>query len=79
MRAPVRRWGNSLAIRIPKALAERSRLAEGTEVELAVDGGRLVVTPVSPVPSLDDLLARVTDENRHGEVGTGSAVGREAW
>ena len=79
MRAPVRRWGNSLALRIPKVLAERSRLAEGTEVEIAVEDGRLVVTPISPTPSLDDLLARVTDENRHGEVGTGPAVGREAW
>ena len=78
MRAPVRRWGNSLALRIPKALAERSHLAEGTEVELADEGGRLVVTPVSPSPSLADLLARVTDDNQHGEVGTGPPVRREA-
>lgn len=79
MRAPVRRWGNSLALRIPKALAERSRLSEGTEVDLAVEGGRLVVTPVAPAPSLAELLARVTDENRHAEVATGRPVGREAW
>ena len=79
MRAAVRQWGNSLALRIPKALAERSRLADGTEVELAFEGGRLVVTPVAPAPSLAELLARVTDENRHDEVGTGRAVGRETW
>lgn len=79
MRAAVRQWGNSLALRIPKALAERSCLAEGTEVELALEGGRLVVTPVAPTPSLAELLARVSDENRHGEVGTGPPWGREAW
>lgn len=79
MRVPVRKWGNSLAVRIPKALAADTRLGPGTEVDVAVEGGRLVLTPVAPAPSLDDLLARVTEENAHGEVGTGRRVGREAW
>lgn len=79
MRAAVRQWGNSLALRIPKALAERSRLADGSEVEIAVEDGRLVITPVTPGPSLADLLAQVTDENRHDEVGTGRTIGREVW
>lgn len=79
MRAAVRKWGNSLALRIPKALAADARLESGTEVEVAVEDGRLVVTPIAPGPSLDDLLAAVTEENTHGEVDTGVPIGREVW
>ncbi|MFN2399008.1 MAG: AbrB/MazE/SpoVT family DNA-binding domain-containing protein [Gemmatimonadaceae bacterium] len=79
MRVAVRKWGNSLALRIPKSLAEDSRLGSGSEVELTVEDGRLVVTTVPPAVRLDELLAAVTDENRHSEVPTGQPVGREAW
>jgi antitoxin MazE len=80
MRARVQRWGNSLALRIPKAFATETELESGSEVELTLDEGRLVVTPVSTSAyRLEDLLARVTPENLHGEVDTGPGVGREAW
>lgn len=79
MRVAVRKWGNSLALRIPKALAEDSRIGSGSEVELTLERGRLVVTTVPPTVTLDTLLAAVTDENRHGVVPTGLPVGREAW
>lgn len=79
MRVAVRKWGNSLALRIPKSLAEDSRIASGSEVELTLEDGRLVVTTVLPTVTLDALLAAVTDENRHGEVPTGQPLGHEAW
>jgi antitoxin MazE len=80
MRARVQRWGNSLALRIPKAFATETALESGSEVELTLDEGRLVVTPlVTPSYELEDLLAQVTPENLHGEVDTGSSVGNEAW
>jgi antitoxin MazE len=80
MRARVQRWGNSLALRIPKAFATETALESGSEVELTLDEGRLVVTPlVAPSYELEDLLAQVTPENLHGEVDTGSSVGDEAW
>lgn len=80
MRARVQRWGNSLALRIPKAFATETALESGSEVELTLDEGRLVVTPLAaPSYELEDLLAQVTPENLHSEVDTGLSVGDEAW
>jgi antitoxin MazE len=78
MRTRIQRWGNSLAIRIPKPFAEEAGLEQQSEVDVAVVDGTLVITP-SPVPALSDLLAQVTDENLHGEIDSGSPVGREVW
>ena len=79
MKAKVQRWGNSLAIRIPKAYAADLRVDAGSVVDLDVVEARLVVTPEAEGPSLDALLARVTPENVHVETDVGPAVGREAW
>ena len=80
MRTKIGRWGNSLAVRIPKDLAEEARLEVETEVELSVEGYRLLVEPTTPGRwTLRDLLARVTKENRHAEVNLGPPVGHEVW
>ena len=80
MRARVQRWGNSLALRIPSAFAVETTIEQGSEVELTLEDGRLVVTPVAePGFSLDSLLADVTPENLHAEVDSGAAEGVEAW
>lgn len=80
MRARIQKWGNSLAVRIPRAFAAEAGLAEHTPVEVTLDEGRLVITPVAaPGPTLEGLLAGVTRANLHGEVDLGSAAGREAW
>jgi len=73
------RWGNSLALRIPAAYAKDLNVAEGTAADLVIEEGRLVATPLpkSPVYRLEDLLAGITEQNIHGEVQTGSAVGEE--
>ena len=80
MRVPVRKWGNSLALRIPKSVAEDSRIKQGSVVELSVVRGKLVVSPVStPRYALRQLLAALTKANRHPETDTGRPVGRESW
>ena len=80
MRVAVQKWGNSLALRIPKAVAEESRIRQGSVVDLRLRKGELVVKPlVKPEYTLDELLAAVTDENLHGEVDTGVPKGRETW
>jgi len=78
MNAKVQKWGNSLALRIPKALAEETRLSQGATVSIEVNKGRLVIEP-EPVPrySLSDLLKGVTSANRHEEISTGGPVGKE--
>ena len=78
METRVQKWGNSLALRIPKPLATQVGLEANTPVRLLLRGEELVIVPVTP-PSLklDDLLAQVTEHNLHGEVDSGPAVGRE--
>jgi antitoxin MazE len=77
MRTRIQKWGNSLALRIPKAFAAEAHLQVDTLVEISVEDGKLVMTPVGPV--LADLLAGVTEDNIHREVDTGPAMGNEAW
>jgi antitoxin MazE len=80
MHARVQRWGNSLALRIPKPIAEMTELAEGADVDLSLEDGRLVVTPLKqPRYTLEELLADVTEENLHGEIDFGPGVGKEGW
>jgi antitoxin MazE len=80
MRVNIQKWGNSLAVRIPKAIAVESNIQRGSEVELTLEEGRVVLTPIEPPEyRLEDLLAAVTDDNLHEEAGTGDAVGGEVW
>lgn len=80
MKTRVQKWGNSLALRIPKSFAAEARLREDTPVELSLVEGKLVVQALTPEPlTLDELLRGVTDQNLHGEWDTGPAVGREIW
>ncbi len=79
MRVAVQKWGNSLALRIPKALADAAGVAQGTEVEVSVQDGRLVATPVVRVPTLDELLAGYDEIDAESYEVVPGAVGREAW
>lgn len=80
MRAKVQKWGNSLALRIPRSLALEVGLSTESPVELILVEGRLVVEPVAEeVPSLEELIAQITPENRHGETDWGPPVGKEVW
>ncbi len=80
MKTRIQKWGNSLALRIPKSFASEVGLECNAPVEISLVDGNLVVKPdVQPVPSLDELLAQVTEDNMHREIDTGSAVGKEAW
>lgn len=80
MQTRVQRWGNSLALRIPKALADEVGLKENSPVQLSLHERQLVIVPLlQPTLSLEALLAQVTDNNRHAEMPTSPAVGGEAW
>ena len=80
MRTRVQKWGNSLALRIPKSFANEVGFQKETPVEVSLADGKLVITPVAkPKLTLKQLLAKVTKENLHHEVDTGSTVGNETW
>jgi antitoxin MazE len=76
MEARIQKWGNSLALRIPKAFAEETGLREDVAVELTIRDGVLCVAPRL---TLESLMRDVTDQNIHREVGTGDPVGNEVW
>lgn len=71
------KWGNSLAVRIPKAVAERARMNEGDAVELKAAKGRIEVRNREKTPTLKELVAQMTPESSHLEAIWGPDVGRE--
>ena len=76
----VQKWGESLALRIPESLADQLGLKPDSPVTVSRRGTELIVTPLNEERlTLEDLLAEVTEDNLHGEVDTGPAVGREVW
>ncbi len=77
MKTVIRTWGNSLAVRIPKAFALQIGIDVGKEVELSLARNGLHISALGQ--ELNALLAQVTPENVHGEVQTGSAIGKEIW
>lgn len=80
MQTRIQKWGNSLAVRIPKAFVKEAHVAYGTAVDLTVDEGKIVIVPhPEPEYRLEDLLKGVTQRNLHAEAKTGSPVGREVW
>jgi len=80
MKTRVQKWGNSLALRIPKSFALEAQLGEDSPVELSLVDGKLIIQLLVEEPiNLDQLLRGVTDQNLHGEWDTGPAVGREVW
>ncbi len=80
MDTSVSKWGNSLAVRIPRTVAIDAGLHLGSALKMEVDGDRLILTPVRvPRTTLDALLERVTDDNTHSAIETGAPIGNEAW
>lgn len=80
MKTRIQKWGNSLALRIPKPFAEETHLAEDSAVDVSVRNGKLVVVPIiEPAISLEALVKQITPQNRHAETRTDGAVGNENW
>ena len=71
------KWGNSLAVRIPKPVAEEAGVQEGDEIVIKAAKGRISLRPKLRVPTLQELVAQITPENRYGETPTGPSRARE--
>ena len=80
MKTRIQKWGNSLAVRIPKAFAAEMGVEENSSIEMMLKEGALVIEPGREGTwTLEGLLAEVTDENTHPEWETGDAAGDELW
>jgi len=78
MQTKVQKWGNSLALRIPKSFALNMDIKQNEFVDLSIGDGKLIITPITAKEySLKELLAGVSEDNLHGEFDTGIPVGKE--
>ena len=78
MKAVIQKWGNSLGLRLPKNLTGELHLVDGSSVELLVEDGKIILLPKKK-SSLRDKLKLISENNIHGEISSGNAVGNEQW
>ncbi len=80
MRTRIAKWGNSLAVRIPKEVAQEARLREDDALDVSVaEDGAVLLKPLNRPVTLAELVARITPANRHGEDVWGKRKGNETW
>lgn len=78
MSVKIKKWGNSLGVRIPKTVIEKVNLSENSEVEIESKNGTIVIFPAKKEYSLDSLLEQITKNNLHSEEDF-QAEGNEVW
>jgi len=76
-KAQIVKWGNSLAVRIPKPVAEMAGVEAGDPVILEAARGQIRVVRTDQIPTLKELVAQITPENRYQEISTGPERGKE--
>ena len=79
MKTRVQKWGNSLALRIPKSFAAETHMEQDSIVDISLVDGKLLISPERPRIELNTLLEGITPENMHQEIDFGPAVGGEIW
>lgn len=79
MKAQLMRWGNSLAVRIPKVIVEQAGIDEGEELDVSAKAGRIAIEKTRPKLTLKKLLAGIRPDNLHEEQDWGQPVGKEIW
>jgi antitoxin MazE len=79
MLTKIQRWGNSLALRIPKEFALDAQLESNSFVEISLVDGQIIMPIVAQSWTLEELLTGINKSNIHYKVDSGSAIGNEAW
>ena len=77
MKTQMVKWGNSLAVRIPKPVVEEAMLKEGDSLEIEAAEGRVELRRTTKIPTLAQLVSQITPENRYAEISVGAEVGKE--
>ena len=78
METVVKKWGNSLGIRIPNIIARELSLKDGSFVEINDKGNEIIIKPVKK-PKLSEMMSRINEQNLHEEIKTEGPVGKEIW
>jgi antitoxin MazE len=77
MKAQMVKWGNSLAVRIPKPILEEARLKEGDFLEIEAGEGQIELRRATKIPTLAQLVSQISPENGYPEISTGPELGKE--
>ncbi len=77
MNTQIKKWGNSLAVRLPKNILDKTNLKEGEFIFLDFKHGFITLKPAVKKETLEDFVNKITPQNRHGEVDWGEDVGNE--
>jgi antitoxin MazE len=78
MQTTIQQWGNSLALRIPKAFAQQTKVKKGSRVNLTLENGRVIMKPIRRRSyTLEELVSKITPQNRHPETDWGPPQGKE--
>ena len=76
----IKKWGNSLAIRLPKTSVDLLNLKEDSLVSFDYDKNKIIIKPEKEKEcTLNELVSKITPENRYEEVDFGKPVGKEIW
>ena len=78
MEAVIKKWGNSLGVRIPKHIAMGLSLRDGSSVDINNKGEEIIIKPIKKT-KLSEMLSLIDEQNLHDEVDTGEPVGNEIW
>jgi antitoxin MazE len=79
MQTSVRKWGNSLGLRIPSVYAKELHLLDGSIVDIQRKENEIIISPAKKKKSLNNLIQLITNENKHDEIDFGSPHGKEEW
>ena len=79
MRTKVAKWGNSLALRLPKQVTQSQNLTEGVDLEITEESNGFFIRPITKDYKLEDLLGQITKENIHAESLITDPIGKEIW
>ena len=80
MQTKIQKWGNSLALRIPKTFANDAKLENNSLVNISLTDGQIVIKPLEKSEwTLEELLSGINENNMHSEVDTGKVTGNEIW
>jgi len=78
MEAVIKKWGNSLGIRIPNVIVRELSLKDGSCVDINDTGKEIVIKPIQK-NKLSEMLSKINEKNLHAEIETGEPVGKETW
>ena len=78
METVVKKWGNSLGIRIPYLIVREFSMKDGSVVDIANNGREIIIRPAQK-NRLAEMLSEITRQNTHKEIETGGAAGKETW